>query len=153
MRSTVTALDASISFRPRVVTVEPTGASPRTRLPVTMISALLGSSCAASWAIAGTAAIARPQLPIQNAVRKRVMLLPFMLTYSFPAAGCAAFPSNDAQSATGGSIHDVPRPPRSTAMTGAGVCMICLRLRWRGSAPAIVTRNRAPAGTIRETVV
>src|SRR5688572_14406236 len=66
MRSTVTALELSISSRPSEITVEPTGATPRRRLPVTTISpsaspaTAAASSSAWSWAAAGTATVKTP---------------------------------------------------------------------------------------------
>jgi hypothetical protein len=51
MRSTVTALEFSISSRPSEITVEPTGATPRKRLPVTTISPLASAAAGTACSI------------------------------------------------------------------------------------------------------
>jgi hypothetical protein len=49
MRSIVTAPDALIWSRPSAMTVEPTGADPRTRDPVTTISLLASAFSGSTW--------------------------------------------------------------------------------------------------------
>src|SRR5690606_28827485 len=82
-RSVVTAGDDSIESRPSEITVDPTGAAPRTRLPVTTISLvgamLSGTSCGAgsdaacAQAISGTTAMST-DAPASNRARRRLDL-------------------------------------------------------------------------------